>query len=64
MSDSHRSRRDRRCLRCARGEVRVKSHCAVPEDNKTTVQRTAREVTLSILFDQNGFAVRILDVSK
>jgi 16S rRNA processing protein RimM len=52
-----------------RGEVRVKSYCAVPEDIETyaplwTADR-AREVTLSILRPiKNGFAVRIPDVAN
>lgn len=51
-----------------RGEVRVKSYCAVPEDLETykplTTEDGSRTFTLSIIRPiKNGFAARITDVA-
>lgn len=51
-----------------RGEVRVKSYCAVPEDLETykplTTEDGSRQFTLSIIRPiKNGFAARITDVT-
>lgn len=51
-----------------RGELRIKSYCAVPEDIETYsplwTQDRARQFTLAILRPiKNGFAARIPDVS-
>jgi 16S rRNA processing protein RimM len=52
-----------------RGEVRIKSYCAVPEDIETYTplwtEGRAREVKLSILRPiKSGFAVRIPDIAN
>jgi len=51
-----------------RGEVRVKSYCAVPEDLETykplTNEDGSRQFTLSIIRPiKNGFAARVTDVA-